>query len=256
MSTTRSVLLLCGKRAEVFIEEFGFYLDHMDRAFSLEGRIGLDEDALGALPAMEQNTFKTYLFLTESVNTTVAGTLHLFAGNLCADTFALLRMVYEVAALMHYGNMSAVNREEVYRCLFKSGKEEKQHRKGEWDLIKKATAQWESEKQGLREIKQYINNYGAHVSRAKIVLGNVKAMGNQSVSSLFLDNTRNREFVMGLDMLHSLFMIVLGEYDKQAALYQGASPSVGEEIVALTKEFISKVRPKLQERARLPKNSQ
>ena len=256
MSTTRSLLLTRGGSVEAFIDQFGFYLDSLDRAFSLQGRIGLDEPALSALSAEDQNSFKTYLFLTESVNTTTLGALCLFAGNLYCDTFALLRMVYEAAALMHYGNQSSSSREEVYRVLFKSGKNEDEHHKGEWSLIRKATSQWETEKPGLVPVRRYINNYGAHISRAKIVLGNVTALGNQSASAVFVDNSRRTEFVMGLDMLHALFMMVLEEYDKQAGQHAGASPSVAQEIAAHNSRFLAEVRPMLQARAGLPGNLQ
>ena len=197
-----------------------------------------------------------YLFLTESVNTTATGALHLFAGNLFCDAFALLRMMYEAAALMHYGNQSPQHSDELYRAMFKSGMDEQSHHKGEWTMIRKATGQWESEKPGLVPIRQYINNYGAHISRAKIVLGNVTAFGNQSASAVFVDNTRRPEFVMGLDMLHTLFMMVLEEYDKQAKLYPGASPSVAQEIAAHNGRFLAEVRPMLQARAGLPRSLQ
>ena len=256
MSTTRNLLRAHSGWIEGFVRAFDFYLDSLDRAFSLQGRIGLDEPALSALPAEDQNSFKTYLFLTESVNTTTLGALCLFAGNLYCDSFALLRMVYEAAALMHYGNQSSSSREEVYRVLFKSGKNEDEHHKGEWSLIRKATSQWETEKPGLVPVRRYINNYGAHISRAKIVLGNVTALGNQSASAVFVDNSRRTEFVMGLDMLHALFMMVLEEYDKQAGQHAGASPSVAQEIAAHNSRFLAEVRPMLQARAGLPGNLQ
>lgn len=254
MSTTRSLLRTRSDHTHAFIQEFGFYLDSVDHAFSLQARIGLDVSALSALPEQEQNEFKTYLFLAESVNTTTLGALQLFAGNVFCDAFALLRIMYEAAALMHYGNQSAQNRSEVYRALFKSGMDSHDHHKGEWAMVRKATSKWESENPELMAVRRYLNNYGAHMSRAKIVLGNVAALGNQSASTVFTDNTRRPEFVMGLDMLHSLFMKVLEEYDKQAASHHGASPSLAQEIASHNTRFLSEIRPRLQRRVGVQAN--
>lgn len=246
MSTTRNILDACNCFLPPFIKHFGFYLDSLDYIFALQGRIGLEETALGILPDTDQSRFKSYLFLMESVNTTSTGALLLLAGNIYSDVFALLRMIYEAASLMHYGNQSRQRGDEVYRCIFKSGLDEAAHAKGEWALIKKAESCWEAEKPGLIPLRQYINNFGAHVSRAKIVLGNVGVLGTQSASTVFLYNFKKREYLMGLDLLHCLLMMTLEEYDKHAASYPGSCPSVAAEIAVHQRHFISEVRPRLQ----------
>jgi len=229
-----------------FIERFGFYLDSLDRVFELQSRIGLETPALTALAEEEQARFKTYLFLQEACNTTGTGALRLFVGNFYSDAFALLRMIYEAAALMHYGNASPENASEVYRTIFKSDLDDAAHSKGEWALIRKAESRFEDEKPDLVPLRQYINNFGAHISRAKIVLGNVGTAGNQAASSVFRSNFGKAEYLMGLDMLHGLLMLVLEEYDRQAALHQGALPSVAGEIAAHNQQFVEEIRPQLQ----------
>ncbi|MDP2895805.1 MAG: hypothetical protein Q8Q12_04510 [bacterium] len=251
MSTTRNVLRGCEGMLSTFVEEFGFYLDSLDRIFELQGRIGLDEPALSALAERDQNRFKSYLFLCESANTTSMGALRLFSGNLYSDAFALLRMMYEIACLMHYGNRSPDHGDKVYATMFKSGLEEHAHSKREWSLIQKAERDFETEKADLTALRQYINNFGAHISRSKIVLGNVTALANRSASTVFLDNSRRKEFLMGLDLLHCLLMLVLEEYDKQAASHPGALPSVAAEIADHNRRFCKEVRPRLQARGGL-----
>ena len=254
MSTTRNILRASDGVLDTFIREFDFYLDSLDHLFHLQGCIGLDAPALSGLPERDQNRFKSFLFLTESVNTTSMGALRLFAGNLYSDAFALLRMMYEAACLMHYGNQSPQHGDEVCNTMFKSGLDGQDHSKGEWALIRKAEAHWEVEKPDLVLLRQYVNNFGAHISRAKIVLGNVSVVGNQSASTIFLDNSRKKEYLMGLDMLHSLLMIVLEEYDEHAASYPEAMPSVVEEIAAHNKRFLAEVRPRLRARGGLTSN--
>ena len=247
MSTTRNILRAGDSFLESFVEDFGSYLDSLDYAFHLQGQIGVPD--LSVLSETEQKRFKSYLFLTNSVNTTTMGALRLFSSNFYSDAFALLRMIYEAASLMHYGNKSPQKADEVYRSIFKSGLNEHEHFKGEWALIRKAEGDWEKQNADLIPIRQYINNFGAHISRAKIVLGNVTMRGNESIPSIFSDNSRKSEFVMGLDMLHNLFMMALEEWDKQAALYVGALPSLRDKILAHTNRFIKEIRPKLQEKA-------
>lgn len=254
MSTTRNILRACETVLDSFTGEFGIYLDSLDHIFHLQGEIGLDESALSALPERDQNRFKSYLFLTESVNTTTMSALRLFSGSLYSDAFALLRIIYEAACVMHYGNQSTQDGDEVYTTMFKSGLDDQEHSKGEWALIRKAEAQWEEQNSGLAPIRQYVNNFGAHISRAKIVLCNVTALGNQSASTVFFDNSGKKEYVMGLDMLHCLLLMVLEEYDKQAASHPGSLPSVADEIVAHNRRFLAEVRPQLQARVGLASN--
>ncbi len=244
-STTRHLLQWCNGIQEPFAERFGFYLDSLDRMYHLQGRIGLDEPALAALPDQDQKRFKTYLFLTESINTTSTGALRLFAGNLYCDSFALLRVIYEVASLMHYGNGSSDDADEVYRTLFR-GTDDTAHTRGEWDLIRKAQARLEGEEPGLALIRQRLNNFGSHTSRAKIFLGNVGTLGNRSASTVFAPNFTKREYLMGLDILHCLLMLALDEYDKQAASYPGAFTSVAKDIASHNRHFAAEVRPRLQ----------
>lgn len=255
MSITRNILRASdGALLDTFIREFDFYLDSLDHIFHLQGRIGLDAPALSGLSERDQNRFKSFLFLTESVNTTSMGVLRLFAGNLYSDAFALLRMMYEAACLMHYGNQSPQHGDEVCNTMFKSGLDGQDHSKREWALIREAEAHWEAEKPDLVPLRKYINNFGAHISRAKIVLGNVSVVGNQSASTIFLDNSRKKEYLMGLDMLHSLLMMILKEYDEHAASYPGAMPSVADKIAAHNKRFLAEVRPFLQARGGLTSN--
>lgn len=248
MSTTRNILRACNGFLDSFTKHFGFYLDSLDRIFELQGQIGLETPALTTLADEEQKRFKSYLFLVESVNTTSMGALRLFAGNFYSDAFALLRMLYEAAALMHYGNESPQNWDEVYRSMFKSGLDETAHAKGEWALIKKAQSRWETEEPDLVPLRRYINNFGAHISCAKIVLGNVCALGDRSASTVFRNNFNKSEYLMGLDLLHSLLMMTLQEYDKHAASYSGALPSVADEIAAHVRHAAVVVRPRLQAR--------
>ena len=246
MSTTRNVLQACDGFLGSFVEHFGFYLDSVDRIFELQSRIGLETAALTALPDEEQARFKSCLLLAESVNTTSMGALLLFAGNFYSDPFALLRMVYEAVALMHYGNQSSRHGDEVYRTMFKSGLDEAAQSKGEWALIQKAQSNLETGNPDLVSLRRCLNNFGAHISRAKIVLGNVGTLGNQAASTVFLSNFSRTEYLMGLGLLHCLLMMALEEYDKQAASYSGALPSVADEIAAHNKRFAAQIRPRLQ----------
>ncbi|MHC4388966.1 MAG: hypothetical protein ACYSX1_10200, partial [Planctomycetota bacterium] len=145
-------------------------------------------------------------------------------------------------------NESLQHGDELYRSMFKSGLEEAAHAKGEWALIKKAQSRLETEEPELVPLRQCINNFGAHISRAKIVLGNVGTLGNQSASTVFLSNFNKSEYLMGLDLLHCLLMMTLQEYDKHAASYSGALPSVADDIAAHNRHFAVEVRPRLQAR--------
>jgi len=248
MSTTRNILNECKNKLNPFFRDFGFYLDSLDHIFHLQGQIGLDRKALSALSEHDQNRFKSCLFLVESANTTAIGALQLFASNLSADVYALLRMIYEVFCLLYYSNQSIQNGNEVCKVMFKSGLDELAHIKGEWKLIKKAQSCLEIQEPKLKELRKFINNFGVHISRAKIILGNVNVLGDTTISAFFLNNFNKKEYLAGLEILHSLLLNVIKEYDKHAVSYQGAAPSINDRIFEHEKYFIKEIRPKLLSR--------
>lgn len=245
MSTTRNIINISNQKTEFFVEKFNYYLDSLDKLFHLQGVIGLNVAELSALNKDDQNKFKSYLFIMESVNTTCMGALNLFANNYCSDAYALLRIMYEVMALMHYGNQSPENSYEIYETIFKSGKNHKEHSMGEWNLTVKAEKLLEKDSESNSDLRKFTNNFGSHISRTKIVLGNLSLIGNRQVSIVFCDNYSNREYLLGLDLLFGLFLRIIKEYNKQSILYPGAEPSIEHEIEVENSNFLRNVRPLL-----------
>ena len=155
---------------------------------------------------------KTYLFLAEAGNTTLSAALRLLSSNLYGDAFGLMRILYEIACIMHYGNISRVNKIEVLRTMFKSGLTGREQSKAEWALTKEALAKFRSEKPDLGEVVGFLNNYGAHISREKVVLGNVTALDDQSASTLFVGGFGAKRFLVGLEFLYLTLAMVQEEY--------------------------------------------
>lgn len=246
MSSTRNLLQACEPAFEQFETDFAFYLDAMDQLFRLQGKVGLEKPQLAALPEADQNRFKGFMFIVESSNTTGIGALRLFASGLFSDPYALLRMLYEAGALLHYGNKSTSDGNQLFATIFKSGLDNKEHAKAEWALVQKATREWEKELPDLAPLRQYINNYGAHLSREKIVLGNMGVLGEGTVSTLFTANYGKPHLLMGLDTLFLLLLHILEEYDRQATSHAGSEPSIAPKLRELNKHFHAEVRPNLQ----------
>ena len=247
MSTSRNVLNNLNEYSKSFLKNFDFYLDATDEIFALQGKMGLETGAMQKLSEEDQNVIKTYLFLMESGNTTWAASFRLLSSNFFADSYSLIRILYEIGSLLHYGNSSPPSsRMELYRTMFKSGLDEEAHRKQEWNLIQKANQLFESENKGLIKIRRELNNFGGHISRSKIVLGNVKVFGNTLGSSIFTPNWSNRRYLAGLDLLFSVTTLILEEYATFQETYNGISPEVKEMVKGLMGKFNTSVRPKLQ----------
>ena len=247
MSTSRNILNLLEGHAKTFARHFSFYLDATDEFISLQGQMGLDVAAMQALPEHDQNLIKTYVFLVESGNTTWAAALRLLSSGFIADGYGLIRILYETGALLHYGNSSPPEtRTELYRTMFNSGLPENEHRKQEWAFTRKATRLIETDNPGLVPIHQELNNFGGHISRAKVVLGNITALGNASASRVFTPNWSDNRYLAGLDFLLTVSTLILEEYAKLQEAYGGLSPEVKARVSGLAGAFLSSVRPKLQ----------
>ena len=248
MSTTRNILGICDKWTESFVEEFGYYLEYIDELIGLQGSVGFERDGLAALADEDQDLVKTYLFLAEAGNNTMAAALRLLSSNLHADAFGLIRILYEIACIMHHGNVSRRNKAEVLQTLFKSGMAGKEQSKAEWRLTKKALAAYRAEKPDLGDVVDFLNNYGAHISREKVVLGNMTALGDESAASVFVSNFGVKRFLIGLEFLYHIFAMIQEEYTRHLEDLGGAPQDRHQAVVELSKQFIRDVRPRLQAR--------
>jgi len=244
MSTTRSMMDLTHYASEDFRKRFGFYLDALDKLYALQGDMGLEKGPLAALLEAEQRLYKTYLFLAESGNNTAMGVLRLLSGNFLADAYALIRVLYETACVMHFGNRSREHKDDVRTRLFDTGATGREQARSEWKLVKEAQDHWEREKPDLVPLRQLLNNYGSHLSLAKMVFGNVGTIGEGSAAGVFKANFGNPKFLAGLDMLHAALSMILEEWAIHVAAF-GARDRV-QDVRAHGKWFLSNVRPKLQ----------
>lgn len=244
-NVTRNIFKIRTVYQEEFIKTFGFYLDELDKLYRLFSDIGLNKSEMKGLAENDQNIVKTYLFFLESSLTTLIGVLQLLSSNIYSDAYSLLRILYEVACLLHYANKSEDRKFELYIKFFKSGLSDREHSKGEWQLIKKAEKEYETEKPDLIPIRQLLNNYGSHISQAKIVLGNVTYIGVGSASQFFTSNFRNNRYLAVLDMLYSILLMILEEMAKMYRVYKDIS-LLQQEINNLPNKLLQTIRPKLQ----------
>ena len=247
MSVSKNILNILDENTKFFINHFDFYLDIVDEAISLQGKIGLNAESMQLLPEHDQNLIKTYVFLVESGNTTWAASLRLLASGFNADIYGLLRILYETAALLHYGNSAPPDtRTELYRTMFKSGLPENEHQKNEWKLVQKATQYLEKHNPGFKPVRKKLNNFGAHISRSKIVIGNITAIGDSSASRIFSPNWSCPHFLMGLEFLLSIKIQILEEYAHLQKTYNGLPTDAEQMIKRIAGKVISLIRPKLQ----------
>jgi len=248
-SASRNILQLMDKNTKTFTKQFDFYIDLVDEVITLQGQIGLEAREMATLSESNQNLIKTYLLLVESSNTTWAATFRLLSSGFVADAYGLIRILYETAALLHYGNSHPPDtRTEVYRSMFKSELEENEHRKQEWKFTQKATRLLEKENPELIPVRQELNNFGGHISRSKVVLGNTTAINNKSASRIFTPNWSDPKYLAGLDFLFAINTLILEEYAKLNESYGGLSPEIKERVKKVAGTFLSSVRPKLQEK--------
>lgn len=213
--------------------------------FNLQSKIGLEREELASLSEDDQNFIKSYLFLVESSNTTAIGALRLFSSNLYSDAYSLIRILYEIGCLLHWGNESKKNKEKLYYSIFKSDLPDEEHYLGEWKLIKDAQRLIEAKKPALVDIRRQLNNFGGHISRKKILQGNITNIGDSTASRLFTPNFRNKHLLAGLDFTYNMFCFILEEYSNHLTNYDAVPSSIGDEIGHVSYNFVKNIRPKL-----------
>lgn len=246
MSTTRNLLNSLDQFTENFKFKFDFYLDILDKLYNLQSKIGLSESELNSLNDEDQNLIKSYLFLVESANTTSIAALRLFSSNFHSDGYSLIRILYEIGCLLHYGNISSENKREVLYTIFKSTLQPDDHNKEEWKIIQKAERKLESQNPEYENIRKELNNFGGHISRSKVVLGNVTSFNNATASKVFFSNFNSKHLLAGLDFLFSLMMLILDEYCTHLIGFNGVDEYSKNEIEKLPRIFLKEIRPKLQ----------
>ena len=247
MNTSRNILNLMREHEKTFAERFPFYLDATDEFISLQGMMRFEVPAMKQLPEHDQSIIKTYVFLAESGNTSWAAALRLLSSGFVAAAYGLIRVLYETAALLHYGNSSPPDtRTELYRSMFQSGLPELEHRKAEWRFTRKATAHLEKLHPDLVPVHDELNNFGGHISRAQVVLSNITAMGNASASRVFVPNWSDNRYLAGLDILLHVSTLILEEYAAVHEAYGGLTPELHARVKALAGTYSTTVRPRLQ----------
>ncbi|MFH1755640.1 MAG: hypothetical protein ABIA59_08035, partial [Candidatus Latescibacterota bacterium] len=133
--------------------------------------------------------------------------------------------------------------------FFKSGQVGHGHNRGEWDLIKLAERCFEYKAPNMKELRTSLDNFGAHISRAKVVLGNVNVIDGVTQSRLFSPNFKNESFLLALELLHGLMMMGLEEYEIHQQRFSGSYPSVSEEIKRINLSFANDIQPRLRDMA-------
>ena len=245
MNTIENVFNIMDGFSTQFKRNFKFYTKSFNEIMEIQGAIGLTEKEMANLTPIDDKLVKSYLFLAESSNTTSVGALRLISSNLFSDAYSLMRILYEITCLMHWGNISIENKQEVYDIIFKSRQSGTEQGKLEWKLIQKAQTQFETEKPGLIDIRKKLNNYGSHISREKIV-GNITSLNGASASTMFVDNSGNSHYLMGLEFTHLLYNMILEEYAIHLKHYSGATDKDISLIGANTNGILQNIRPSLQ----------
>lgn len=255
MSITRNALNRSDDFSKRFEEEFSFFLDELDNLFELANTMVLQKEAVEALNQADENLVRIYLFLMKSANTTIMGILRLLSGNFYSDAFALLRILHEIVCLLHYGNISRENKEEIYNIFWGTTTSAEELRKKEWRLILKAEQCLENESSNFSEIKKMLNNYGAHISKEKMVLGNVGSVFDKPASKFLTCNFHELRFIMALGALYNIYAFLLEEYNKSTDSFPGLSPSILPELQRLVGKFDSDVDPILKNKIKLTRRS-
>lgn len=243
MSTFQNITNIADWASKDFAKEFDYYLTSYFKIYNIQSSIGIED--LTIFPENTKNIYLTYLFFVESANTTSTAVIRLLSSNIFSDCYSLLRILFEIACLLHFGNCSEENKSEIYDTFFGKGLTEKEHNRNEWKLTQKATTFFLDKQPELNQLKDELNNFGSHISRAKIALGNVGLIGERQASKFFTPNFKHPLFRKALGYLYSIMLIILEEYIKHNISYNSAKQTDLIQVKLLNDELINQILPKL-----------
>ncbi len=246
MSAARHVLGIGNKFGDLFVEEFGFYLDSVDKLFDIQSATGLSEDVFVNLPEETQDAFKAVLILVQQSNAITTGALRLLSGNSVAEAYLSLRALYETAALLHYGNVSTGNAGQVSRLLFLSLDGEVQ-RRAEKAVVRRAVRRLESDHPGFAGTRKELDRYGPGISRERVLLS-VRVFGGETTTATLINQFHSRQFLMVIDLLHNLFSFIVKKFLEFTNEIEpnGNSSELLEQLKVVDRQFLQQARPALQ----------
>jgi hypothetical protein len=228
-----------------FKKIFKFYLEAFDSLILLQSNFKIETEEFDKLNDGEQNSIKAYVLLMETSNTTMTGVLRLLSGNLYSDAYSLLRILYETVCLMKFGNLNEENKELIVNTFFKSKLQGSEQNFAENNLEKLAIKKVEELYPGLNQFKYFLNNFGSHISRDKIALGNVGILGDSQASKIFSNNFNNKYYLSALDILLNLSISILEEYIKLFQNYRKFDKDIIDNFIKIKSGHTEKIRPQL-----------
>ena len=256
MDNTSALLQFLAAKSKSFQSEFEDLLDWVSDVIEIQGTIGFNEAALAKLPQDDRDLVVTYVALMNGMDTTLLGLLHMLGAGLVSDGYALARTLFESYVVMAYGNREALEgapdcRTHVVDVLGRGvGPADKQgHR--EQELVRVARHRLleghPAEKQ-LRELLRFINNFGSHLSRAKILGGNSTSKNGRLVSAAAIMDHTDGHLLRCLSTASILFLSANVEYFRALSVASGNPLPQTSPFDQLEQRYMQHIEPGLRER--------
>lgn len=244
-SISRDVIIASNSMSQIFLSTYSFYLDYVDKLYSCLTKMGVDR--LSSLTEEDNNLYKSFYFMLNSAITTSYGILILFSHNLYSDTYSLIRMLHEISTLFFYGNESRLNKIEIYDVFYKSSFSGKEQGRHEFKLIKKAEHALLAVEPSFSDFIMKLNNFGSHISREKIVLGNISLKGKDAIGSSINNlNFNNKELILGLELFFLTMLFLIEQYAKNLLEYNAITDDTIHEINSIRHTYLTNISPRLQ----------
>jgi hypothetical protein len=146
---------------------------------------------------------------------------------------------------MKFGNLNVENRIKIIDTFFKSKRNDAEQNSAEISLIISSIKAVENLYPELKGLKYYLNNFGSHISRDKIGLGNIAILGDAQSSPIFSCNFFNKYFLSSLDMLFYVYLFIFEEYITLFQNYMYFDKEIIDQFNSMKVNFVNEVRPKL-----------
>lgn len=235
--------LSAAREAErTFRDTFGFYCDGFDELLRRFVSLRPGNDRLAGMEATNQLVIQAYGYLHEATRTQALAAYRHLAEQQYAGAYPLLRLLYEAAAVMYFGNISKLNGQRVYVDVFKSGREEKGHRRLERKLVAKARKRFRRDNPNLAAIESDIDYYGGGLSRGSITLANPVTDPNPAAQRY-----QDRRLMAGLDYLFALMVLITEEYAAHVDAFFGLRPQDQDAVSQLPEHWANVIRPRLEQ---------
>ncbi len=186
--------------------------------------------------------YKCVLSLVQSCDCALMASYRLLSFGLVSEGVCISRVLLEAYEVMAWCNTDpAVRWSEYYKAFFQPELDKTQS-KSEFKFLKQVRKSLKGHHRELQPLYDFFNNYGAHLSKAKVE-ASVRSSSGQLSNGRLSPGEFTKELGMALDFVALLTINIVEEYAKYLYSVKVDNLSVVQDCETIRNNYIKTVQP-------------